>query len=92
MNLANNRKHCMCQRTHSRLTLQHKASDLSLPGGCVMHIMMDVLQDHNAEVHKPQYHVNVATKFCTVACSVCGSSVRNYIHVIFVVPRALRDC
>ena len=36
-------------------------------------------------VHKSQ--VTVATEFCTVLPKICGSSVWNLLHAIFLVPR-----
>jgi hypothetical protein len=32
----------------------------------------------------------VATKCCTVAPNICGSSVRNLLHITVLVPRILR--
>ena len=75
-----------------RLTLQHKASDNCLPDGTVQRIMMDVLYYCNAGMHKSQYQITVVTKFCRVACNICGSSVWNFLHVTFLVCRILRGC
>jgi hypothetical protein len=41
-------------------------------------------------VHKSQGQVAVATKFCTAAPDICGSSIWNLLHVILLAPRILR--
>jgi hypothetical protein len=38
----------------------------------------------------PGCQVDVATTFCASAPSICGSSVRNLLHVTLQVPRILR--
>ena len=38
----------------------------------------------------PGRKVAVASKFCTVAPVICGSSIRNLLHVTLVAPRILR--
>jgi len=36
------------------------------------------------------HQVTMATKLCTVAPNICGSSVWNLLHVTFLMPRILR--
>ena len=43
-----------------------------------------------AGVHNPERQVAMATKFHTVAPNICGSSVRNLLHVTLLAPRSLR--
>ena len=39
----------------------------------------------------PGDHVTRATKFCTMAPNICGSSIRNLLHVTLVTLRILRQ-
>jgi len=49
------------------------------------------VHDHTSqECTSPERRVAVATKFCTIAPSICGSSARNLLHVNLLAPRILK--
>jgi hypothetical protein len=49
----------------------------------------DVIVVLNQGRTNPGRQVAVATKFCTVIPSICGSSVWNFFHVTLLAPRIL---